>query len=180
MVEAEYFAFEILTLITGQFGTSYLAAQSILVTVASTAFQLPFPLSIAASTRIANLIGARLVKAAKTSAKVAVGGGLILAAVNFTLLTTLRYQLPRLFTNDEEVIALVAKTMPILAGMQVFDGLATVSHGLLRGMGRQSFGGYVNLFVYYVIALPISIGTGFGLDWKLSGLWFGVTLGLLM
>lgn len=70
MMEAEWFAFEILTLASGQFGTSYLAAQSVLVTITSTTFQIPFPLSIAGSTRVANLIGAKLVDAAKTSAKV--------------------------------------------------------------------------------------------------------------
>lgn len=180
MVEAEYLAFEVLTLIAGQFGTSQLAAQSILVTIASTTFQLPFPLSIAASTRVANLIGAKLVSAAKTSAKVAVYGSLVLAAFNLTTLWSLRYQLPKLFTNDTEVIALVVKVMPLLAVMQIFDGLAAVSHGLLRGLGRQSFGGYINLFVYYAVALPVSIGTSIGLDWKLAGLWLGVTIGLLL
>lgn len=70
MVVAEWLAFEILTLLSSQFGTAYLAAQSILVTVAATMFMIPFPVSVAASTRIANLIGAKLVKAARTSAKV--------------------------------------------------------------------------------------------------------------
>lgn len=70
MVVAEWLAFEILTLLSSQFGTSYLAAQSILVTVTGAMFMIPFPVSIAASTRIANLIGAKLVKAARTSAKV--------------------------------------------------------------------------------------------------------------
>ncbi len=70
MIEAEYFAFEILTLASGQFGTSELAAQSILVTVTSTTYQIPFPMSIGASTRVANLIGAKLPDAAKTCARV--------------------------------------------------------------------------------------------------------------
>lgn len=70
MVLAEWLAFEILTLVTSRFGTSYLAAQSILVTLTSTTFMIPFPVSIASSTRIANLIGAKLIGAAKTSAKV--------------------------------------------------------------------------------------------------------------
>lgn len=70
MIEAEFFAFEILTLAAGRFGTTELAAQSILVTLTSTTYQIPFPMSIAASTRIANLIGAKLPEAAKTSAKV--------------------------------------------------------------------------------------------------------------
>jgi MATE family multidrug resistance protein len=70
MVVAEWFAFEILTLASGRLGVATLAAQSVLVTVTATTFQIPFPLSIAGSTRVANLIGAKLVDAAKTSAKV--------------------------------------------------------------------------------------------------------------
>lgn len=98
---------------------------------------------------------------------------------NLTLLSVFRYQIPLLFTQDGEVIRLVAQTLPICAVMQLFDGMAAVSHGLLRGIGRQGFGGYANLVCYYLVALPISFGLGFGLDWQLNGLWFGVTIGLL-
>ncbi|KAI1658021.1 MATE efflux family protein [Daldinia decipiens] len=180
MVLAEWLAFEILTLATSQFGTSYLAAQSILITLTSTTFNIPFPVSIAASTRIANLIGAGLVKAARTSAKVAFGAGCIIGLLNLSLLAGLRYQLPLLFTRDEEVIAIVATVMPLVAVMQVFDGLAAVAHGLLRGIGKQSFGGYANLSIYYLLALPISFATAFALDWKLIGLWLGTTIGLAL
>ncbi|KAI1386422.1 multidrug and toxin extrusion protein [Hypoxylon trugodes] len=180
MVMAEWLAFEILTLVTSQFGTSYLAAQSILVTLTSTTFMIPFPVSIAASTRVANLIGARLINAAKTSAKVAFWAGCIIGLFNLVLLSSLRYQLPLLFTQDEEVIAIVAKVMPLVAVMQVFDAMAAVAHGLLRGIGKQSFGGYANLSIYYLIALPISFATAFALDWKLTGLWLGTTIGLAL
>lgn len=180
MVAAEWFAFEILTLATGQFGTSYLAAQSIMVTVSATTFQIPFPLSIAGSTRVANLIGAKLVDAAKTSAKVTFVGGLVTGLLNMVIVFAFRYQIPLLFTHDQEVIEIVASVMPVLSVLQVFDGLAAVSHGLLRGLGRQEIGGYANLASYYIVALPISFGLGFGLDWKLAGLWAGVTVGLLV
>lgn len=180
MVVAEWLAFEVLTLASGQFGTTYLAAQSVLVTLAATTFQLPFPISIAASTRVANLIGAKLVGAAKTSAYVAVVAAGLVAIFNFTLLSSLRYELPKLLTEDEEVIELVAQIMPLMAFMQIFDAMAAMAHGLLRGIGRQHFGGYANLLTYYVVALPISFGTAFALDWKLEGLWFGVTLGLAL
>lgn len=96
------------------------------------------------------------------------------------LVLALRYQIPLLFTKDPEVIEIVAYVTPVVAVMQVFDGLAAVSHGLLRGIGRQEIGGYVNLAAYYLLALPISFGLGFGLDLKLVGLWTGVTIGLLM
>lgn len=180
MVVAEWFAFEILTLACGRLGVTTLAAQSILMTVTATTFQLPFPMSIAGSTRVANLIGAKLVDAAKTSAKVAVFGGVIIGAFNVTLLSVFRYQIPRLFTPDPEVIDLVANVLPIVAVMQLFDGMAAVSHGLLRGIGRQEFGGYANLAIYYIVAVPISFGLAFGLGWELKGLWLGVTIGLCL
>lgn len=96
------------------------------------------------------------------------------------MVAAFRYQIPLLFTNDPEVIELVAEVMPICAIMQLFDGIATVAHGLLRGIGRQEIGGYANLASYYLVALPISFGLAFGLDWKLDGLWVGVTIGLIM
>ncbi|CCC11817.1 hypothetical protein SMACR_04799 [Sordaria macrospora] len=180
MVVAEWFAFEILTLASGRIGVAHLAAQSVLVTVTSTTFQIPFPLSIAGSTRVANLIGAKLVDAAKTSARVTVVGGVLVGLFNVTLLSVFRNQIALLFTQDPEVIKLVAQTLPVCAIMQLFDGMAAVSHGLLRGIGRQEIGGYVNLIAYYVVALPISFGLGFGLGWNLVGLWMGVTFGLLL
>ena len=70
--------------------------------------------------------------------------------------------------------------LPIVAVMQLFDAMAAMSHGLLRGIGRQEFGGYANLAIYYIVALPISFGLGFGLDWQLQGFWVGVTVGLLL
>lgn len=70
--------------------------------------------------------------------------------------------------------------MPLVAVMQVFDGLAAGAHGLLRGVGKQSIGGPANLIAYYVISLPISLGLAFGSGWKLEGLWTGVTIGLIV
>jgi len=178
MLEAEFLAFEILTLASSYFGTTELAAQSILITIASLTFQIPFSISVAVSTRVANLIGATLSEAAKTTAKVDFFAACIVGLLNFTLLSSLRHRIPSLFTNERDVIDLVAALMPILAAFQLLDAFATNCSGLLRGLGRQEIGGYVNLFCYYVVAMPISFGTGFGLKWGLTGLWAGVALAL--
>ncbi|KAF2672520.1 putative membrane protein, putative efflux pump [Microthyrium microscopicum] len=181
MVLAEFLAFEILTLAASHISAAHLAAQSVLSTIAATTYQLPFPMSIAASTRIANFIGATLADAAKVSAKVAMMAACFIGAVNIALLFTFRHELPYLFTNDAEVAALVAGTLPVCIAFQLFDALAAMCNGILRGLGRQEIGGYVNLFAYYVIAMPLSFGTGFGLHWDLNGLWGGpaVALGLV-
>ncbi|EEU40239.1 uncharacterized protein NECHADRAFT_34138 [Fusarium vanettenii 77-13-4] len=177
MVEAEWLAFEILTLCSSRFGPEYLAAQSVLATITTLSYEIPFPMSIAASTRIANLIGAGLVDPAKMTAKVAFAAACIIGMFNLTLYTSLRYKLPLLFTKDEDVVELVGAVIPIVSVMQVFDGLAAGAHGLLRGIGKQSIGGPANLIAYYVLSLPISLTLAFGLGWKLDGLWAGVTVG---
>lgn len=70
MVLAEWGAFEIMTFLASRFGTDYLAAQSILGSSAAISFQIPFAMSVATSTRIANLIGAGLVDRAKLAARI--------------------------------------------------------------------------------------------------------------
>ncbi|KAH1715570.1 hypothetical protein KXW40_000657 [Aspergillus fumigatus] len=180
MVEAECLAFEVLTLASSWLGTTPLAAQSILSTIASITFQIPFPVSISGSTRIANLIGATLVDAAKTSAKVTMGGAVIVGLLNMIVLSSLRHYIPLLFTSDEEVIKLVAGVLPLCAAFQLFDALAANCNGIMRGIGRQEIGGYVQLFSYYAIAMPISFGTTFGLNWGLFGLWSGVAIALCL
>jgi MATE family multidrug resistance protein len=180
MVEAECLAFEVLTLASSWLGTTPLAAQSILSTIASIAFQIPFPVSISGSTRVANLIGATLVDAAKTSAKVTMGGAVIVGLLNMIVLSSLRHYMPLLFTSDEEVIKLVAGVLPLCAAFQLFDALAANCNGIMRGIGRQEIGGYVQLFSYYAIAMPISFGTTFGLNWGLFGLWSGVAIALCL
>lgn len=180
MIEAEWLAFEFMTLFASRFGSEYLAAQSVLGTLTSISYQIPFPMSIAASTRVANLIGAGLVDAAKVTARVTFWLACILGLFNLISFVLLRYHLPLLFTKDADVIALVAQVMPAVAFMQVFDGLSAGAHGLLRGIGKQSIGGPANLVSYYVISLPLSIGLAFGMDMKLEGLWYGVTSGLVV
>jgi Na+-driven multidrug efflux pump len=136
MLEAEWLAFEILTLMASYWSTAHVAAQSVLSTTASLTFQLPFALSVAISTRVANLLGATLGDSAKTTAQL----GLMLAAgvgmFNFVLVMATRYRVVRLFSDDPEVIALFVKTIPLGAVFQLFDSIGTCTAGLLRGQGQ--------------------------------------------
>jgi MATE family multidrug resistance protein len=172
MVLAEFLAFEILTLSSSWLGPTELAAQSVLGSICGMAFQIPFPMSVAASTRVANLIGATLAVPAQTASKVAIAASVLVGILNLLLLSLLREVIPRLFTPDTEVIDMVARLLPLCATFQVVDAIAANCNGILRGLGRQELGGYVALFAYYVVGLPISFGTGFGPPhWGLYGLW---------
>lgn len=152
MVLAEYLAFEILTLAASRLSDTELAAQSVVSTITCLTWQIPFPISIAASTRIANLIGATLAPAARTSAKVTVIMCAVVGILNMTVLSTLRWQVPWAFTSERDVIATVASVLPVCAAFQWFDALAASCNGILRGIGRQEIGGYVGLLCYYGVS----------------------------
>lgn len=178
MVVAEFLAFEILTLASARISSTHLAANTVLQSLSVLTYQLPFPLSIAASTRVANLIGAGLPDAAKVTTKVNFVMGFVLGLFNMIFLSAFRNYIPLLLTSDPHVVALAAACLPVNAAFQLFDALGAQCNGLLRGLGRQAIGTYINLFAYYAIALPISFFCCFGLKWDLLGLWTGPVLGL--
>lgn len=179
-VLSEWLAFEIITLSAARFGTVILASQSIIATICCLLYQIPFAISIAASTRVANFIGA----ASKKSLIVATNAALITAigfgVLNGTVLTIFRVHVVQLFSTDPEVIALASKIIPLGAAYQVNDSLAAVSGGILRGQGRQRLAAYLSLIAYYLIALPIGFTLAFGFDLELYGLWCGLCVALFL
>ncbi|CAK9442309.1 uncharacterized protein LODBEIA_P60520 [Lodderomyces beijingensis] len=180
MLEAEFLAFEILTLLASYIDTTSLAAQSIGTTMASLTYQVPFAIGIASSTRIANFLGAGLAESAKITTQVSLSFGLVISALNFLALFVFRRQIAYAFTDDEEVIATVLGIMWLIALMQVSDAINANSAGCLRGQGQTKIGGIVNLVSYYVVGLPLSIYLTFFSPWKgkLAGLWVGSTVAL--
>ncbi|CAH1777021.1 unnamed protein product [Owenia fusiformis] len=96
------------------------------------------------------------------------------------LFLTLRYYIPRAFTDDTEVIEISANLLPILALFILFDGTCGVAQGAIRGSGRQLPGAIAMFIGYYIIALPIGIPLMFLTDMRATGLWWGLTLGLMI
>ncbi|GEQ70713.1 hypothetical protein JCM33374_g4392 [Metschnikowia sp. JCM 33374] len=180
MLEAEFLAFEILTLMASYLGTLELAAQSVGSTMASLTYQVPFAIGIASSTRIANYLGAGLGASAKKTTKVALAFGLCISIFNFLALYLFQTPIAALFTNDERVIAIIHQIMWLVALMQISDAMNANSAGCLRGQGQTKIGGIVNLVSYYLIGIPLSIYLSFYSPWKgsLHGLWIGTTVAL--
>ena len=61
-----------------------------------------------------------------------------------------------------------------MADGKLFDAIASVEGGILRGQGRQHLGGIANVIVYWFIALPAGLTLAFKFDWGLYGLWAGM------
>ncbi|KFX94774.1 hypothetical protein V490_04179 [Pseudogymnoascus sp. VKM F-3557] len=179
MVLSEWLAFDILTFTASYISTSALAAQSVLMSVTITMYHIPMPAAIAASTRFGNLIGCGAVATARQTWRIYYAIFVGIGIFDVIALTSLRHVIARSFTDDKDIQYVIITTIPVVAAAQMFDSLACLVNGLLRGLGKQKVGGWVNLGVYYAWAIPLSLLLTFGpLKLGLLGLWVGPLSGL--
>ena len=176
----EVWAFQAATLLAGRLGEVELAAHTIVLNLASLSFMVPLGISMAAVTRVGNLLGAGESRAAQRAAWVAIGMGGGVMCVSAIAFVALREVLPKIYTSDPGVLAWTALMLPIAGAFQLFDGLQVVGSGVLRGMGRTRPGAVFNLLGYYVLGLPVAYYLAFETDMRVAGIWWGLTLGLLV
>jgi MATE family multidrug resistance protein len=175
----EVWAFQIATLLSGSLGEASLGAHTIVLNLASLSFMFPLGISTAASVRVGNLIGAGDEAGARRAAHLSLllGAGVMsLFAAAFFLL---RFQLPRIYGAEPAVLKLCAGVLPIAAAFQMLDGTQVVASGILRGLGRTKPAAIFNLFGYYVLALPLAYWLGVRRGHGVSGVWWGLAVGVL-
>ena len=176
----EMWAFQLATLFAGWLGEKQLAAHVVALNLASMSFMVPLGISMAAVTRVGNLLGAGRPEAAQRAAWVALAMGsgvMCVAAASFVLL---RGWLPRGYTADLAVLAVTATLLPIAGAFQLFDGTQVVGGGILRGMGRTRPAAVFNLLGYYGLGLPVAYYLAFEAGMGVTGIWWGLTLGLMV
>jgi MATE family multidrug resistance protein len=174
----EVWAFQIGTLLAGRLGKTELAAHTIALNLAALSFMVPLGISMAASVRVGNLIGAGDAAGARSSAFVSLGltGAVMLGAA--CLFFFARFSLPAAYGAAPDVTQVAAGILPIAAAFQLFDGTQVVGGGILRGLGRTRPAAVFNLIGYYVLALPIAAWLAFERGIGLRGVWIGLAVGL--
>lgn len=171
-------AFTVAMMMVGWMGVTELGAHQIVMNLASFTFMVPLGVSIGASARAGNLIGAGDARGLRVACRVGflMGGGVMaIAAVCFV---AFRQALPTLYTNEASVVGMAALLLPIAGAFQIFDGVQVVGAGLMRGMGRPQAGAIVNLLGFYAVGLPLSYVLAFRMDLGLVGIWWGLAAGL--
>nr|XP_019612990.1 PREDICTED: multidrug and toxin extrusion protein 2 isoform X2 [Rhinolophus sinicus] len=174
MICIEWWAYEIWSFLSGLISMLDLSAQAIIYEVATVTYLIPMGLSIAVCVRVGTALGASDTVQAKRSAMSGVLCTVGISMVMSTLLSILKNKLGHIFTNDEDVIALVNKVLPIYVVFHLFEAMCCVYGGVLRGTGRQAFGAIVNAIMYYVIGLPLGIVLTFVVRMRIMGLWLSM------
>lgn len=175
MIFSESFAFQIITFLSTTFSKEQLAAQSIVQTLASLAFQPPFAVGICCSTHIANIIGARSSNY-KPAMKAIYILMIILACFNFTWFFIFRSKLIKCFTHDEVIIEMATKLAAIIAINQFLDCFNILCAAVLRGQGRQKIGSILSLLSYYIIGVPLEMYLAMSRGLEIYGLWTGLAV----
>ncbi|XP_044105284.1 multidrug and toxin extrusion protein 2 isoform X2 [Neovison vison] len=174
MVCIEWWAYEIGSFLMGLISVLDLSGQAILYELATVVYMIPLGLSNAVCVRVGMALGAADTAQAKRSA---ISGMLCTVGTSLAvalLLSLLKNKLGHIFTNDEEVIALVNKVLPVYIIFQLFEAVCCVYGGVLRGTGKQAFGAIVNAIMYYVLGLPLGIVLTFVVRMRIMGLWLGM------
>uniref|UniRef100_A0A1D5QS35 Multidrug and toxin extrusion protein n=1 Tax=Macaca mulatta TaxID=9544 RepID=A0A1D5QS35_MACMU len=151
-----------------------LSAQAVIYEVTTVTYMIPLGLSIGVCVRVGMALGAADTVQAKRSA---VSGVLCIVGISVllgTVISILKNQLGRIFTSDEDVIALVSQVLPVYSVFHVFEAVCCVYGGVLRGTGKQAFGAAVNAITYYIIGLPLGILLTFLVRMRIMGLWLGM------
>ena len=143
---SEYIAFEILALWSGLLGEDYLAAQGILVTLATVPVNVPY--SIIVSIRLGNLVGAGDVIKAQQAGIVAIVGSLMIALCLGSIFLAIRPFLSKVFGVHGESKGIATSMIPFIVAIQIIDSLQLCCQGLLRGLGSQWITGWVGLIFF--------------------------------
>lgn len=176
VLEVSIFAFG--AVMMGWINDVSLAAHQIALGLAGFTFMIANGVGMATTIRVSIQYGENNTKGIKMASFASFH--LVLAYMVFTAagFFLLRYQLPRFFTTDPEVIHQSAILLMVAGVFQIFDGLQVVSLGILRGIADVKIPMLIAAFAYMLIGLPISYACAFLLDLGPMGIWFGFVAGL--
>ncbi|XP_043818835.1 multidrug and toxin extrusion protein 2 [Dromiciops gliroides] len=180
MICIEWWAYEIGSLLIGLLSVVELSAQSIIYEVSTLMYMIPLGIGSAVCVRVGNALGAEDTQGAKRSSVTGVLCTVGIFFVTGSLMLIFKDLLGWIFTNDEEVNALVSWVMPVYIVYNLFESLCCVCGAVLRGTGKLVFGATVNAIGYYCIGLPIGAVLVFVMRIGVIGLWLGMLVCVIL
>ncbi|ADV61471.1 MATE efflux family protein [Isosphaera pallida ATCC 43644] len=173
-------AFGTATLMAGTLGEMPLAAHQLAMNLSSLTFMVPLGIGAAGAVRVGHNLGAGRPGQARRAGWTAMTLGVVFmfgAAVAFLLLPR---TLMSAYTSDPNLIELAAALLFLAALFQLFDGVQVIATGLMRGAGETQIPMFVNGVAHWMIGLPLGWWLAFRQGLNVTGLWIGLTLGLVV
>ncbi|MEG1771931.1 MAG: MATE family efflux transporter [Clostridia bacterium] len=176
-------ALERITLSTGQLvmtamvtglGTTALASHHLAITAEGLTYMPAFGISAAATTLVAQSLGANRPDKALNFGRLCNIAGVIFMSAMGVVLFLFAEPLISIFTPSREVIELGAKVLKLEAFAQPFFALAMVASGALRGAGDTKWPFYISVIGMWCVRLGIAYVFAYPLGMGLFGAWIGM------
>ena len=172
----EWWVFDVTILLAGILGTTELATQSIVFNIDIIVYSLSGGYGVASCIRVGWYLGAGYPSYAKTSASAGIVLSFCTSILMFIFLILTRNILPKLFTDDKDILSLSSQILIFIAAYTMFNSVSSICRCVVNGTGMQCIGSYIVFFCYFCVALPLGISLMFLTSWKLYGMWVGLVL----
>jgi MATE family multidrug resistance protein len=179
-ITLEVGVFATATVLAGRLHPSSLAAHQIAINVAAVTFMVPYGISSAGAVRVGHAIGRRDYPGAARAGWTALLFGTAFMLCAAAAFVTMGRPIIGSFTQDAGVLTVGVSLLGIAAVFQLFDGVQGVATGILRGLGDTHTPMIWNLAGHWFIGLPLGYTLCFVLGLGIQGLWWGLSLGLII
>jgi MATE family multidrug resistance protein len=176
----EVSAFSGAAIMIGTIGAIDQAAHQVAINLASMTYMMASGISAAATIKTGHTFGSQDFRQMRLSAISSYHIVLAFMSITALIFIGLNQFLPWIYTSDSDVISIAAQLLIIAGFFQLFDGTQVVGLGVLRGMGDVNLPTFITFVAYWVIGLPAGYYLGISLGLGAQGIWYGLTLGLLV
>ena len=171
-------AFAVSGILIGTIGAVEQAAHQIALSIASLTFMVSMGLSQAGSIRTSNAFGRK-----DSGAIILIGKSTIIMALIYGSICAIgfiifRYQLPFIFNDEKQVVAMSAYLLLFAALFQISDSTQAISAGLLRGIKDVKVPTVFIAIAYWAIGIPVGCLLAFYFKMGAAGIWTGFIVGL--
>jgi MATE family multidrug resistance protein len=173
-------AFAAATALAGRLPPAALAAHQIAINYAALSFMVPLGISSAGAVRVGHAIGRRDTPGAARAGWTALLFAVLFMTAAAAVFLSVPRALLRAFTSDSGVLEVGVTLLFIAAVFQLFDGVQGVATGALRGLGDTRTPMLWNLAGHWFIGLPLGYTLCFVLETGVTGLWWGLSIGLII
>jgi MATE family, multidrug efflux pump len=181
----EYGLFSSAALLMGMISTTALAAHQIALQVTAILFMIPYGISMAATVRVGQAVGAGDAEGVKRAGQVAMGLGIAISLALTAAVIALRFPIARLFLganlpNIDTTVALAGHLLLIGGTFFAIDGLQAIAAGGLRGMNDTRVPLLFAAVSYWAIGFCSAYAMAFQTPLGAYGVWIGLSIGSLV
>ena len=174
----ETIAFTAAFVFIGWISKEALAAHQIANQICDMTFMVILGIGSATTIRVSHQLGANNLHGVRMASNASIHLVLFINAVGAILMIGFRNQIPMLFTEDSEVIAIASQLIVLAGVLQLADGLQVVAASMLRGITDVKVPMIIALVSYTIVCISVGLFLAVPMGMGAVGIWIGFVVGL--